>query len=91
MKQLESKPDQNTFFQLIRRKHEKIPDCIKKGKKTACTPEEQRELLNLTCSAVIPYSSAAFPLFIFCMAFFTSSMVTIIFFFSSDFDISLIS
>jgi hypothetical protein len=31
------------------------------------------------------------PLFSFCIAFFTSSMITIIFFFSSDFDISLIS
>jgi hypothetical protein len=47
MKKLESKPDQKTFFQLIRRNHaevrSKIPDCIKKGEKTACTPEEQRE------------------------------------------------
>ena len=47
-KKLESKPDQKTFFQLIRRNHaevkSKIPDCIKKGEKTACTPEEQREL-----------------------------------------------
>jgi hypothetical protein len=42
MKKLESKPDQRTFFQLIRRNHaevrSKIPDCIKKGEKTACTP-----------------------------------------------------
>ena len=48
MKKLESKPDQKTFFQLIRRNHaevrSKIPECIKKGEKTACTPEEQREL-----------------------------------------------
>jgi hypothetical protein len=48
MKKLESKPDQKTFFQLIRRNHaevrSKIPDCIKKGVKTVCTPEEQREL-----------------------------------------------
>jgi hypothetical protein len=45
---VESKPDQKTFFQLIRRNHAevrpKIPDCIKKGEKTACTPEEQRDL-----------------------------------------------
>ena len=46
MKKLESKPDQKTFFQLIRRNQvrSKIPECIKKGEKTACTPEEQREL-----------------------------------------------
>ena len=48
MKKLESKPDQKTFFQLIRRNHaevkSKIPDCIKKGEKTANTPEEQRDL-----------------------------------------------
>ena len=48
MKKLESKPDQKTFFQLIRRNHaevrSKLPDCIKKGEKTACTPEEQRDL-----------------------------------------------
>ena len=48
MKKFESKPDQKTFFQLIRRNHaevrSKISECIKKGEKTACTPEEQREL-----------------------------------------------
>ena len=40
MKKLENKPNQKTFFQV----RSKIPDCIKKGEKTACTPEEQREL-----------------------------------------------
>ena len=40
MKKLESKLNQKTFFQV----RSKIPDCIKKGEKTACTPEEQREL-----------------------------------------------
>jgi hypothetical protein len=48
MKKLENKPDQKTFFKLIRRNHaevrSKITDCIKKGEKTACTPEEHREL-----------------------------------------------
>jgi endonuclease V-like protein UPF0215 family len=37
VKKLESKPDQKTFFQLIRRNQvrSKIPECIKKGEKTA--------------------------------------------------------
>jgi hypothetical protein len=45
MKKLESKPDQKTFFQLIRRNHaevgSKIPDCIKKGEKTAVALSHQ--------------------------------------------------
>ena len=47
MKKLESKPDQKTFFQLIRRNHaevrSKIPDCIKKGEKN-----NESSLLNIS-------------------------------------------
>ena len=53
MKKLESKPDQKTLFQLIRRNHaevrSKIPDCIKKERKLRVRQKNNgSSLLNIS-------------------------------------------